>query len=203
MQNRRPLRLRAATVSPPPAIEASFPALVSCAAWRAQATVAASKGESSKAPSGPFQTSVLARSKQWLIAATVLAPASRIMSSAATSASPTVRLGELALNSLATTTSLGSSKVQFRPLALAMMSFAVATRSCSHSDLPTGWPWAARNVLAMPPPMTMVSASPDRLPSRSILVETLAPPTTATSGRFGFSSAASRARSSASMARPA
>jgi hypothetical protein len=49
----------AATVSPPPATEISPPARVSSAALAAAALVAASKGSISKAPSGPFQISVL------------------------------------------------------------------------------------------------------------------------------------------------
>ena len=56
-------------------------------------------------------------------------------------------------------------------------------RSCSHSDLPTACPCAARKVLAMPPPMISTSTLAIRLPSRSSLVEILAPPTIAATGR--------------------
>ena len=38
-----------------------------------------------------------------------------------------------------------------------MICLAVSARSCSHSDLPTSVPRAARKVLAMPPPMTSAS----------------------------------------------
>ncbi len=41
---------------------------------------------------------------------------------------------------------------------------AVSARSCSHSDLPTFTPLAARKVLAMPPPMTRMSTLAVRLP---------------------------------------
>src|SRR5436309_1021695 len=51
-----PAWFSAATVSPPPATETRLPSWVSAAAVRASATVAASNGGVSKAPSGPFQT---------------------------------------------------------------------------------------------------------------------------------------------------
>src|SRR4029079_8241936 len=53
-----PAWLSAATVSPPPATETSEPSLVSAAAVFASATVAASNGGVSNAPSGPFHTRV-------------------------------------------------------------------------------------------------------------------------------------------------
>jgi hypothetical protein len=46
-----------------------------------------------------------------------------------------------------------------------------SARSCSHSDLPTSMPRAARKVLAMPPPITSASTFLTRFLSRSILVE--------------------------------
>jgi hypothetical protein len=51
-----PAWLSAATVSPPPATETRLPSWVSAAAVLASATVAASNGGVSNAPSGPFQT---------------------------------------------------------------------------------------------------------------------------------------------------
>ena len=80
-------------------------------------------------------------------------PMSRIISSSPTASTDTARDGALALNSFATTASTGSTISQPCALALARMSRAVSARSCSHSDLPTSLPCAARNVLAMPPPM--------------------------------------------------
>ena len=65
------------------------------------------------------------------------------------------------------------------------MSRAFPIKSFSHSDLPIGLPCAARNVLAMPPPMISVSTFDNRWPSRSSLVEILAPPTIAATGRAG------------------
>ena len=51
-------------------------------------------------------------------------------------------------------------------------------------------PAALRNVLAMPPPISRRSTRSIRFSSTPSLDETLAPPTIATNGRFGFSSAA-------------
>ncbi len=64
-------------------------------------------------------------------------------------------------------------------------------------------PRACRKVFAMPPPTTSLSALPTRLPSTASLVETLAPPTMAASGRSGASSARDSASSSARIAWPA
>ena len=113
------------------------------------------------------------------------------------------REGALALNSFATTTSTGSTISRFSALALSMMSRAVCTRSCSTSDLPTGLPNASKNVLAMAPPMIRASTFCNRFDNRSSLVEILAPPTIAATGRSGFSSAFSSATSSSSMVAPA
>ena len=98
---------------------------------------------------------------------------------------------------------VGSTIAQPDEAASIMICFAVEARSCSHSDLPTSVPRAARKVLAMPPPMTRASTFCTRLVSRSILVETLAPPTIAITGRAGLSRPAESASSSACMVRPA
>ena len=74
-----PAWFNAATVSPPPATDTSLPALVSRAATRAAAVVAASNGGISKAPSGPFQISVLHASNTPVSSATVAGPASSII----------------------------------------------------------------------------------------------------------------------------
>ena len=55
----------------------------------------------------------------------------------------------------------------------------------------------------MPPPMTKTSSRFTRFSKSAILVETLAPPTTAPTGRSGLASAASSAESSACIKRPA
>ena len=80
-----PAWFSAATVSPPPATATSLPALTRLAAALATATVAASKGGSSKAPNGPFQTSVFGlRPACSTTSATLSGPTSRIISSAST-----------------------------------------------------------------------------------------------------------------------
>ena len=90
-----------------------------------------------------------------------------------------------------------------RAFAWASRRFATSSMSGSCSDLPTATPVAARKVLAMPPPTTSWSTFAIRLSSTSSLVETFEPPTTATSGRFGLSSARSSASSSAASSGPA
>jgi hypothetical protein len=101
-----PAWLSAATVSPPPATETRLPSCVSAAAVLASATVAASNGGVSNAPSGPFHTRV----RQFLMAS----------ASASSRRRPNIKdhlvgrdlvnvqvrtLGGLGANSLATTTS--------------------------------------------------------------------------------------------------
>ena len=73
---------------------------------------------------------------------------------------------------------------------------ATSSISFSHSDLPTLTPVAARKVLAMPPPTISWSTFSSSDSSTVSLVETLEPPTIATSGRAGFCSARSSASSS-------
>ena len=179
------------------------PDCVSAATVCAAATVAASKGGVSKAPSGPFQTRVEAARSRASKAATLCGPTSKAIMFACTPSTPTVRVGGLARNSSATTRSTGSRISQFAALACSMICRAVACISASCRDLPMPWPCAARKVLAMAPPITSTSTLLQRLPSNSSLVETLAPPTMATTGRAGLPSAASSAFNSASMSRPA
>ena len=92
---------------------------------------------------------------------------------------------------------------QFAASAFSRIRSAVAARSFSASDLPIPTPCACRKVLAMPPPMTSASTLLTRFSSRSILVETLAPPMIAITGLVGASSALFSASSSACMVRPA
>src|SRR6476469_7694855 len=103
-----PAWLSAATVSPPPATETSEPSLVSAAAVFARATVAASNGGTSNAPSGPFQTRVRQVLSTSASASTAAGPMSRIISSAWTSCTLQVRTdGGFGASSFATTTSYG------------------------------------------------------------------------------------------------
>src|SRR3954447_19335596 len=101
-----PAWFKAATVSPPPATESSEPSLVSAAAVLASATVAASNGGVSNAPSGPFHTSVRQVLSTSASASTAAGPMSRIISSGATSCTLQVLTpGGSGANSFATTTS--------------------------------------------------------------------------------------------------
>ncbi len=75
--------------------------------------------------------------------------------------------------------------------------------SASCSDFPIGCPAAARKVFAMPPPTISRSTLPSRFSSTVSLVETFDPPTMATSGRLGASSAFSSASSSLVRSGPA
>src|SRR3954452_23827898 len=103
-----PAWLSAATVSPPPATDTSEPSLVSAAAVLANATVAASNGGTSNAPSGPFHTSVRQVLSTSARASTAAGPMSRIISSGATSSTLQVRTdGGFGASSFATTTSYG------------------------------------------------------------------------------------------------
>src|SRR5688500_8966022 len=61
------------------------------------------------------------------------------------------------------------------------------------SDEPVEWPWAARKVKHMPPPMTRASTMSSRARMTPILSRTLEPPRTATYGRRGSSRTPRRA----------
>src|SRR5438270_12798073 len=143
-----PAWLSAATVSPPPATDTSDPSLVSAAAVFASATVAASNGGTSNAPSGPFQTSVRQVFSTSASASTAAGPMSRIISPGATSCTLTMRMpGGLGLSSFATTTSYGRWIVQPAFSAASKILFASPVRSCSQRLLPTSTPRVARKVL--------------------------------------------------------
>src|SRR4030065_637640 len=85
------------------------------------------------------------------------------MSSSATSSTSLSAAGALGLpsapngDSLLTTTSTAIGMVAPRAVIFSISDCAVGMRSCSHSDLPTFLPIAARKVLAMPPPTTSCS----------------------------------------------
>src|SRR5450631_66712 len=198
-----PATLSAATVSPPPATVTSLPAAVSSAAASATSTVPLSNGSISKAPNGPFQTSVFERASTEITCSTLRGPMSRIISFSPTRSISTTREGASASNFSATTTSTGSTSSRLAILASSMILRAVSTRSRSASDFPMFFPCASKNVLAMAPPMISTSTFCSRWPSRSSLVEILAPPTMAVSGRAGLSSTFSKPSSSACKVRPA
>src|SRR5262249_15610554 len=84
----------------------------------ATSTVPMSKGSSSKAPNGPFQTSVLTRASTEQTCSMLRGPMSRIISSPPTPSTATTREGALAANVLATTAS--TRNMSSRPLAFAL-----------------------------------------------------------------------------------
>ena len=90
-----------------------------------------------------------------------------------------------------------------RAFASASRRLATPVMSGSCKDLPTGIPVAARKVFAMPPPTTSWSTFATRFSRTESLVDTLDPPTTATSGRAGSCSARSSASSSPASSGPA
>ena len=85
------------------------------------------------------------------------------MSSAATASTALTVAGASAAKAGATTTSVGIGTAAPRAVASAMIRLAVSSRSRSTSDLPTPWPIAAMNVLAMPPPTINWSTLPTRV----------------------------------------
>ena len=200
-----PAAASAATVSPPPATESSFPALV-----RSRDA----PGERHRAGIERLDLEGAERAVPHQGRAARRLPFRRARSTSARHRGSSGRRGRRwrrrpccaapALNSPATTTSTGSSTSHLAALAFSRISqrrraeVLLATATCRPA-----MPCACRKVLAMPPPMISLSTLPTRLPSRSSLVETLAPPTTAHTGRLGLPSALSSASSSACISRPA
>ena len=67
------------------------------------------------------------------------------------------------------------------------ISFAVSFKSGSYSEFPIGAPLAKKNVLAIPPPIIMLSNFDTKFFRTEILVDTLEPPIIASDGFDGFS----------------
>ncbi len=78
----------------------------------------------------------------------------------------------------------------------------MSTRSASTSEFPVSSPIARKNVQAIAPPIRISSTFGSNASIRSIFPEILAPPSTATNGRFGLSSASPRYLSSCSIRNP-
>ena len=92
----------------------------------------------------------------------------------------TVVGGASALNSGATTTSVGSTISTPVSFDRWRYSRQVSTWSSSSRLLPTSWPCAARKVNTIPPPISSVSALPSRLSITASLSLTFEPPSTTT-----------------------
>ena len=148
---------------------------------------------------GPFHNTVPAARISAANVSAVRPPMSTIISLGATSSTPHVRAGASLLRSVVTTTSVGRTILPPRP----SRSRAVSTRSASSRLRPTSRPWALRKVLAMPPPISSRSTRSIRFCSTASFDDTLAPPTTATNGRRGFSRAWPIVTISFSIRRPA
>ena len=165
--------------------------------------VAASNGGISNAPIGPFQIIAEQRSRKAVATKTDSAPASKIISPSATSSLLARRCAAPSLNSTATTTSWGSRIWQLCTAATSIIRRAVSTMFGSASEAPIGFPFASKNVLAIPPPSTSPSTLVTRFSNKASFDDTFAPPTTAPSGRTGDDNAAFNASSSAAKDRPA
>src|SRR6202521_5944984 len=193
MPSSTPYFSMAASVSPPPASEKALPRAI---AW-AMARVPSPNCANSNTPTGPFQMMVPASCSSALQRSALSGPMSRIISSARTSLTGRTSACAVAANSLPTTTSVGSRICVPRVRALSSRRRATSSISASHRDLPTLTPVAARKVLAIPPPTISRSTFSSSDSSTSSLVETLEPPTIATSGLAGCCSARSSAMRSA------
>ena len=108
-----------------------------------------------------------------------------------------------AANRSATTRSRGSSSLARPSPTPSSARRASSTSSSAHSELPTECPCALRNGKHMAPPIRIESATSRNRSMTSILSLTLAPPSTATSGRSGFSSRLVRVFTSRSRSSPA
>ena len=137
------------------------------------------------------------------IAATVFGPTSRIIRSAGTASIGTVCVATPGVSAAATTASTGRTIAQPAAFAFARMSRAVACISASCSDLPTATPSAARNVLAIAPPITSDVDLGDEVAEQIELGGDLRAADDRHTGRTGVASAAASASSSACISRPA
>ena len=180
-----PALLRAATVSPPPATEIKSPLFVFWEANLAAWLVAWSKGVTSNAPNGPFHKSVLALFMHFCMLSTVDGPASNIIYFSGHLLAETTNVGVFSDNSFAITRSVGKIISHEYFSALLRILSAVGFKLSSTSDRPTLNPFEKRKVLAIAPPMIMLSTCSIRFSISAIFVEILAPPTTVTTGRLG------------------
>src|SRR5712691_5223124 len=186
----------AATVSPPPtSVKPPVAAIASPTAF-----VPSAKSLISATPTGPFQITVPAPRSFSRNSVTDLGPMSSAIHSGSTFSASRIRRGCPASIFRAHTTSTGSTSLSPPSPATA---FASSSAVSSTRPAPVGHPRALKNVFAIAPPTRSASTFFSRWRSTPTFVETLAPPTTATMGRFGLSSALCSAASSASISSPA
>src|SRR2546422_247719 len=178
----------AAAESPPPTTVV-VPRRVASTIASATARVPASNGGCSKTPIGPFHTTVFAWSRRARKSKRVVSSMSNTAQSSGTLSLETSRRSAARSRLGATTAPRG--RMSFLP-ARATTALARSTLSRSTSDPPTPKPRARKNVFAMAPPTRTSSTLGNRVSMTSILPEILAPPSTATKGRRGRSSASPR-----------
>src|SRR5437016_4223983 len=178
----------AAAESPPPTTVV-VPRRVASTIASATARVPASNGGCSKTPIGPFHTTVFAWSRRARKSKRVVSSMSNTAQSSGTLSLETSRRSAARSRLGATTAPRG--RMSFLP-ARATTALARSTLSRSTSDPPTPKPRARKNVFAMAPPTRISSTLGNRVSMTSILPEILAPPSTATKGRRGRSSASPR-----------
>src|SRR5690606_30707663 len=129
----------AAAESPPPTTLNASESTMACAIPR----VPSANASNSNTPAGPFQNTVRASARMPENSSTLRGPMSSPIQSAGISSTPTVRFCASAANRSATTTSTGSTSLS--PCSASSWRVLSSWSSCSR-DLPTSWPWAARNV---------------------------------------------------------
>ena len=146
------------------------------------ARVPPAKGSSSKAPIGPFQKTVPARAIRLAKLAVVLLPMSRPIQPSGTSTPFSRRVSVSASNSLPRHRSSGNSSIVSLPSACSNTVLADSTPSSSTSELPVSRPSALKKLKHIAPPIRISSAKPRKRSITPSLSDTLAPPSTMTSG---------------------
>lgn len=162
----------------------------------------------SNTPIGPFQNTVFEPETAEANRAAVSGPMSRPMPSVpndedSMASAATVSWSASAAKAEATTTSVGRSMVTPSSFARERYSRTTSSWSASSSDFATPWPWAARNVKSMPPPMQRVSTFGRMWSMTPSLSLTFDPPSTTVYGRSGEVVRRSSTRSSVSISEPA
>ena len=114
----------------------------------------------------------------------------------------TILLSVSGLNSFPIFVSTGSINLTPFSFALAINSVAKSNLSNSQIESPTPYPWALKNVYAIPPPIISVSTFSNKLSITPILSETFAPPRIATNGLSGLDIAFPRNFNSFSIKNP-
>ena len=192
----RPNWASAAAESPPPTTVTASDSATASATVR----VPAANGASSNAPIGPFQNTVPASRMTSAYPAALRGPMSSPIQPSGTSTPSSWRVSVSAENSLPATRSTGSRSLS--PPAASTLR-AGSSPSSSHSESPTSWPCALKNGKHIAPPIRIRSAVWRKASSTPILSVTLAPPTTATSGRSGAARMPLSVETSRSSRRPA